>query len=141
MRWRNFQKPPNRWDCEIDMSRDGIMGFLSLNRSLTNLGGEMRQFQLPRMNPFPKLDRRIVSATGSNGATRSASRPVARGAVIIEGGCGCLPEMATDVIDTSAGYTVENVKRERSGGNPWSRVGFGHLVGRMFGSSHRAARL
>ena len=32
------------------------MNFLSLNRSLTNLGGEMRQFRLPRMNPFPKLD-------------------------------------------------------------------------------------
>jgi hypothetical protein len=123
------------------MSRDGIMGFLSLNRSLTNLGGEMRQFQLPRMNPFPKLDSRIVSSTGSNGATRPASRPVARGAVIIEGACGSLPEMATDVIDTSASYTVENVKRERSVSNPWSRVGLGHLVGRMLGNSHRSARL
>ena len=122
------------------MSQDGIMGFLSLNRSLTNLGGEMRQFQLPRMNPFPKLDNRIVNSTGSNGVTRSASRPVARGAVIIEGGHGCLPEMATDVIDISASYTVENVKRERSSSSPWSRVGFGHLVGRMLGS-HRAARL
>jgi hypothetical protein len=122
------------------MSQDGIMGFLSLNRSLTNQGGEMRQFQLPRMNPFPKLDSRIINSTVSNGVTRSASRPVARGAVIIEGGCGCLPEMATDVIDISASYTVENVKRERSSSTPWSRVGFGHLVGRMLGS-HRAARL
>jgi hypothetical protein len=122
------------------MSRDGVMGFLSLNRSLTNVGGEMRQFQLPRMNPFPKLDGRIVNSTGGNGVTRSVSRPVARGAVIIEGGCGSLPEMATDVIDTSAGYTVENVKRERSSSSPWSRAGFGHLVGRMLGS-HRAARL
>ena len=117
------------------------MGFLSLNRSLTNLGGEMRQFQLPRMNPFPKLDSRIVNSTGGNAATRSASHPVARGAVIIEGGCGCLPEMATDVIDVSAGYTVENVKRERSSSSSWSRVGLGHLVGRMLGNSHRAARL
>ncbi len=116
------------------------MGFLSLNRSLTNLGGEMRQFRLPRMNPFPKLDGRIVSSPGGNGVPRTASRPVARGAVIIEGGCGCLPEMATDVIDISASYTVENVKRERPNGSPWSRVGFGHLVGRMLGS-HRAARL
>ena len=122
------------------MSRDNVTGFLSLNRSLTSLGGEMRQFRLPRMNPFPKLDSRIVHSPGGNGVVRSASRPVARGAVIIEGGCGCLPEMATDVIDTSASYTVENVKRERSGNNPWSRVGFGHLVGRMLGS-HRAARL
>ena len=122
------------------MSRDDIMGFLSLNRSLTNLGGEMRQFRLPQMNPFPKLDRRIVRSTSNDGVQRCASRPVARGAVIIEGGCGCLPEMATDVIDTSASYAVENVKRERSSSNPWSRVSFGHWVGRMLGS-HRAARL
>ena len=122
------------------MDQDGIMGFLSLNRSLTNLGGEMRQFRLPRMNPFPKLDSRIVRHTSNNGVQRPASRLVARGAVIIEGGCGHLPEMATDVIDTSASYTVGNVKRERSGSNPWSRVRFGHWVGRMLGS-HRAARL
>jgi hypothetical protein len=123
------------------MSRDNVMGFLSLSRSLTNLGGEMRQFQLPRMNPFPKLDSRIVSPISGNKPAQAASRPVARGAVIIEGACGSLPEMATDVIDTSAGYTVENVKRERPGSSPWSRVGLGHLVGRMLGSSHRAARL
>jgi len=112
---------------------------LSLNRSLTNLGGEMRQFRLPRMNPFPKLDGRIVRSTNKSGAQRAASGVVARGAVIIEGGCGSLPEMATDVIDVSANYAVENVKRGRSGGT-WSRVGLGHFVGRML-SSHRAARL
>jgi hypothetical protein len=122
------------------MNQDGIMSFLSLNRSLTNLGGEMRQFRLPQMNPFPKLDSRIVRQAPGNGGQRPASRLVARGAVIIEGGCGHLPEMATDVIDTSASYTVGNVKRERSGSNPWSRVGLGHWVGRMLGS-HRAARL
>ena len=116
------------------------MNFLSLNRSLTNLGGEMRQFRLPRMNPFPKLDGRIVRSANANDARLAGARTVARGAVIIEGGCGNLPEMATDVIDTSASYAVENVKRERAGSSPWSRVGFGHLVGRMLGS-HRAARL
>jgi hypothetical protein len=122
------------------MSEEGIMNFLSLNRSLTNLGGEMRQFQLPRMNPFPKLDGRVVCPGSNNGVQRPASRLVARGAVIIEGGCGHLPEMATDVIDTSASYTVGNVKRERSGSNPWSRSSFGNWVGRMLGS-YRAARL
>ncbi len=116
------------------------MDFLSLNRSLTNLGGEMRQLRLPRMDPFPKLDGRIVRSDNPNGAPRIAARPVARGAVIIEGGCGCLPEMATDVIDTSASYAVGNVKRERSDGSPWSRLGFGQMVGRMLGS-HRAAPL
>ena len=122
------------------MSRDGIMDFLSLNRSLTNLGGEMRQFRLPRMSPFPKLDARIVRPDDHNDVSRSVSRPVARGTVIIEGGYGQLPEMATDVIDTSASYAVENVKRERSSTSPWSRMRFGHLVGRMLGS-HRAAPL
>ena len=123
------------------MNQQGILSFLSVNRSLTNQGGEMRQFRLPRMNPFPKLNSRIVRSSSSNGVQRSAARPVARGAVIIEGGCGCLPEMATDVIDISASYAVENVKRERSSSTPWSRIGIGYLVGRMLGSGHRAARL
>jgi hypothetical protein len=123
-----------------EMSQDASMSFVSLNRGLTNPGGEVRQFRLPRMNAFPKLDNRVVRPMSDGGVQRSAPRPVARGAVIIEGGLGRLPEMATDVIDTSASYTVENVKRDRSGSNPWSRVGFGHLVGRMLGS-HRAARL
>ena len=122
------------------MSRDGIMDFLSLNRSLTNQGGEMRQFRLPRMNPFPKLDARVVRSDNHNGVQHSVSRPVARGTVIIEGGYGQLPEMATDVIDPTASYAVENVKRERSKIGPWPRIGFGHLVGRMLGS-HRAAQL
>src|SRR5208283_1930942 len=108
------------------MSREGIMSFLSVNGGLTNLGGEMRQFRLPRMNPFPKLDGRIAQSTSNGGVQRTVSRPVARGAVIIEGGCGCLPEMATDVIDVSASYAVENVKRERSR-STWSRVGLGHF--------------
>ena len=122
------------------MTEYGIMSFLSLNRSLTNLGGEVRQFRLPRMNPFPKLDSRVVRIANNGMVQRSAPRPVARGAVIIEGGLGHLPEMTTDVIDTSASYTVGNVKRERSGSNPWSRSGFGSWVGRMF-ESRRAARL
>src|SRR5258706_14528302 len=116
------------------MSRDNVTGFLSLNRSLTSLGGEMRQFRLPRMNPFQKLDGRIVHSPGINGVARSASRPVARGAVIIEGGCGCLPEVANDGIDTPPSYTEENVKRERSINNPCWRVWFCHLLGRTLGS-------
>ena len=122
------------------MSGSGMTNFLSLNRSLTNLGGEMRQFRLPRMNPFPKLDGRAVRRASSNGVLRSVQRPATQGAIIIEGGCGSLPEMATDVIDVAASYAVENVKRERSNQNVWSRVGLGNLVGRMLGS-HRAARL
>jgi hypothetical protein len=121
------------------MSQGGIMSFLSLNKTLTNQGGEIRQLRLPRMNPFPKLDGRIVqrSNTVVQGAT---SRPVACGALIIDGGSEHWPEMTTDVIDAAANYAVENVKREPRRPSGWSRIGFGHLVGRML-DSHRAARL
>lgn len=119
---------------------NGIMNFLNMNGSLTSLNGEARQFHLPRMNQFPKLNSRIVRPTNDS-EQRLVSRPVARGTVIIGGASGPLPEMATDVIDLSANYAVENVKRERSHPWPWSRAGLGHLVGRMLGNSHRAARL
>jgi hypothetical protein len=121
------------------MSQEGILNFLNVNRSLTNLNGEVRQFRLPRISPFPKLNSRVVRPT-TGGETHVVSRPVVRGTVIIDGASGLLPEMATDVIDTSASYAVENVKRERSQPRPWSRTGLGHLVGRMLGNSHRAAR-
>jgi hypothetical protein len=120
------------------MSSEGIMSFLSLNRSLTNLGDESRHFRLPRMNPFPKLDGRVVRETCTM-TQRSASQHVARGAVIIGGQVGSLPEMASDVIDASANYAAENVKRDRSRARLWLGAGLGHLVGRMLGS-HRAAR-
>ena len=116
------------------MSSEGIMSFLSVNRSLTNLGGESRRLRLPRMNPFPKLDGRIVRQTCGR-AERSSS---ARGAIIPGGPVSSLPEMATDVIDPRANYAAENVKRDRSGARLWSGTGLGHLVGRVLGS-HRAA--
>lgn len=119
------------------MSRDGMSNYLSLNRSLMDVGGEIRQLRLPRMNPFPKLDSTSVRSR-DHSQQPAASRPVVRGAVIIGGDVGQLPEMTTDVMGTDAGYAVENVKRERSPSRSWSRMGFGHLVGRMLGS-HRAA--
>lgn len=123
------------------MSRDSMTSFLSLNQSLTNLDGGTRHFRLPKMNPFPKLDARIVRPTPGGGYRSVPIRKVAaHGAVVIEAQVGSLPEMATDVIDVAAGYAVENVKRERADVRPWSRVGLVHLVGRMLGTSHRAAR-
>jgi len=122
------------------MSRDNMTNFLSLNRSLTNLSGEVRQFQLPRMNPFPKLNSNVVRPA-YDGESRPVPRPVARGTVIMTGANGPLPEMTTDVIDVSANYAVENVRRERSDSWSWSRAGLGHLFGRLLGNSHRAARL
>ncbi|HUJ12033.1 MAG TPA: hypothetical protein VL171_18645 [Verrucomicrobiae bacterium] len=115
------------------------MSFLSLNRSLMNQGGEIRQFRLPRMNPFPKLDARVIQRS-SHGTQDATTRPAARGTVIIEGGYGYLPEMTTDVIDTATSYSVENVKRGRRKVAGWSRLGFGHLIGRTL-ESRRAARL
>jgi hypothetical protein len=116
-----------------------MTNFLSLNRSLTNLSGEVRQFHLPRMNPFPKLNSRVVRPV-TDGEPRTVLRPVARGTIVMGGVNGPLPEMATDMIDVSASYAGENVKRERSNVWSWSRRGLGHLVGRMLGNSHRAAR-
>src|SRR5436190_22930592 len=95
------------------MSRDSMTSFLSLSRSLTNLGGEARHFRLPKMNPFPRLDARIVRSVEDGEHRFAPARNVAaRGAVVIEAQVGSLPEMATDVIDLAAGYAVENVKRE-----------------------------
>ena len=120
------------------MSQAGIMSFLSLNRSLTTREGQIRQLQLPRMNPFPRLDARIVQRPG--GQQGATTRPVARGSVIIQGGCVDLPEMSTDVIDTATSYAVENVKRDSRKNSGWARISFGYLVGRML-ESRRAARL
>jgi hypothetical protein len=108
------------------MSSGGIMGFLSVNRSLTNLGDEARSFRLPVGKAFPKLDQRIA---GPASVTRRCD-------VVIEGKTGGLPEMATDVTDLVAGYAVENVKRDRTEGSA-SKMSF--WVGRILGGQ-RAAR-
>jgi hypothetical protein len=120
------------------MSNAGTNGFLSLNRSLTNLGDESRRFRLPRMNSFPKLDGRQVRQA-SSAARRAESLAPSRGGFIIEGQAGSLPEMAADVIDPGVGYATQNVKRDRSPARPWWGSGLGQVVGRMLGS-HRAAR-
>ena len=116
------------------MSSEGIMSFLSLNRSLTNLGDESRRFRLPRMNPFPKLDRRVVRREPLPTMSRAA-----RGAVLLSGPVGGLPEMATDVIDPRANYAAENIKRDRSSARllPGARLGL--WMDRMWGN-RRAAR-
>jgi hypothetical protein len=119
------------------MARDGIMSFLSVNRSLTNLGGEVRQFRLPRMNPFPKLDvtavRRMQAPADAPVAAASPLRRSALGPVVIAGADEAMPEMATDMIDGSNGYAVENVKRERTLAPHAAGAGWTHLVGRVFG--------
>jgi hypothetical protein len=122
------------------MSRNAILNYLSLSRSLSGRREQVRQFRLPRINPFPRLD-----STALRSAIRGEQRPVASRPVAGCGGLiagvpgGQLPEMATDVIDTAAAYAVGNVKRERSNCRPGSRIGFGHLIGRVL-AGHRAAR-
>jgi hypothetical protein len=123
------------------MASDGITNFLSLSRSLTNLGGESRRFRLPTMNPFPRLDQRIVRPVkGAETVSVPARRSSSGARVLVDAQVGSLPEMATDVIDVAAGYAVENVKRDRPSSRPWARVGLGFLFGRVLGSNHRAAR-
>jgi hypothetical protein len=108
------------------MAGSGIMGFLSVNRSLTNLGDESRQFRLPAGRVFPKLDQRI---TGPASTARQAD-------AVIEGQRGALPEMTTDVGDLVAGYAVENVKRVRTDSGT-AKLSF--WVGRILGGQ-RAGR-
>lgn len=121
------------------MSRGSIMSFLSVNQGVTSLGAGARRFRLPRMSPFPKLDGRVVHEF-RNQEPRPASRPMSRGAVIIGGQAGSLPEMTSDVIDVSAGYAAENVKRDRLNARIGLGTGLGQLVSRMLGG-HRAARV
>ena len=105
----------------------GLTGFLSLNRNLRNADTGPRDFRLPRMNQFPKLDRGALVATTV--ATRNGTPKCA---VTVIADIGPLPEMATDVIDESMNYPSGNVKRaDARGRGPWSRTGFGQLVGRM----------
>ena len=120
------------------MSTTGITSFLSLSRSLTNVGDESRRFRLPQMSQFPKLDGRLIREAHST-ARRGGSGAPSRGGVILEAQAGSLPEMATDVVDSSVGYTTRNIKRDRSDSRPWLGVSLGLLVGRVLGS-HRAAR-
>jgi hypothetical protein len=119
------------------MGRENRAGYLSLNRSLMNVDSEFRHLRLPGMNPFPKLDQRIMSPQPASAAVH---RPVSmigrRPNLIIGGNPARLPEMATDVIDASANYAVENSRRGRAGG----RFGFGQLIERFFGG-RRMARL
>ncbi|MEI8063024.1 MAG: hypothetical protein WCH84_03065 [Verrucomicrobiota bacterium] len=69
-----------------------------MNRSVTNLSNESRHFRMPNLNPFPRLE-------------PLASRVLVGGTLA----AGSLPEMVSDLIDESAVYAVENVKRERFG--------------------------
>ena len=111
------------------MGRDGMAGLFNVNRSVTNVGGEARQFRLPTTSQFPKLDQRIVRQS-------AAARPV-----VLDGEVRMLPEMASDILGVDAGYAVENVKRDRPEVRPVAKVGLTHLIGRMLGSAQVAARL
>ncbi len=119
------------------MARKDIAGLFNVNGSLTNPDGGARQLQLPAVNPFPKLTRAKVHSSSGIAAPATART----GALLIDTRTVSLPEMTTDVLDVAAGFAVENVKRERVELRPWSRVGLGHLVGRVLGQSQRAGRL
>lgn len=105
-----------------------IIGFLNVNQGVMSLNGESRHYRLPKASPFPKLDKRITSA------------PVVMATPMPSKASAEFPEVATDLIDVSSGYAVENVKRDRKDVPLWSRAGLGMLVGRVLGGD-RAARL
>ena len=101
----------------------GIASFLSVNRTVTNLGGGFRHLRLPQMNPFPKLDRQTLPAN-ERGAV--VAHPRTRdGAMIIQGGANTLLEVTTDVANPTRGCAVENVKRgsaANAGRRSWAQL-------------------
>lgn len=105
-----------------------IANLMSANGSVSNLQGGVRAYQLPRVNPFPKLN-------GSGARLASTAMPASRatgpGTVLLAHGGGALPEMATDVIDQDANYAVQNVKCQRSNNPARVGVGLGRWVGRL----------
>jgi hypothetical protein len=107
-----------------------IANLMSANGSVSNLQGGVREYRLPRVNPFPKLN-----GSGARLASTAmpASRAPGRSPVLLAHGGGALPEMATDVIDQDANYAVQNVKCQRSNDRPWVGVGLGRWVGRLLG--------
>ncbi len=117
------------------MRQDGIGSLLSVNRSVTAMSGRSREFRLPKGSAFAPLNRKVLSQL--SGTMRYAE---AGGTALLGGQEGVLPEMATDVIDPSVNYAVENVKRVATTSRPWLRVGLGFLLGRGVGGE-RAARL
>ena len=110
------------------MRQDGIGNLLSVNHSVTSLGGGSREFRLPKGSAFMPLNRKILPQSGS---TASA---------LLNGHDGTLPEMAGDVIDPSVNHAVGNVKRDTTANRSWLRVGVGFLLGRTVGGE-RTARL
>ena len=113
--------------------------YLRLQKNLWSDSGEIRFLRLPRLNPFPKLDRTaaVGPAAGQTGARQAG--PVMSGTIIDAG--TPLPEMAGDMIDTSTSYAVSNVKRgDTRHSVPWTKVGFALFKEKLLGG-HRAARL
>lgn len=110
----------------------GLTGFLSLNRNFRSADAGPREFRLPRMNPFPKLDRRAIAPVPAAVTTVATRNGSPRCAVTVIADIGALPEMTTDVIDAAVNCPASNVKRADARG-PWSRSGWGQLVGRMLG--------
>jgi len=104
------------------MARDGIAGLFNVNRSVTSLGSAARHFQTSIINPFPKLDQRVIR--------QSAGKAIPAGGTLAAGN---LPEMVSDLLDESAVYAVENVKRERAGMHG--------LAGRVLGAGSQEVRL
>jgi len=119
------------------MRQDGIGSLLSVNHSITGLSGEFREFRLPKSNAFAPLNRKVL---GRSSGTSVAHCSGAGDTALLGGQDGTLPEIATDVIDPSVNYAVENTKRGAMTSHLWLRVGLGFLLGRVAGGE-RTARL
>lgn len=103
------------------MARNDMADLFNVNRSVTSAGSGSRPMRLPTMSQFPKLNQRKISQPA-----------------LIDGPAGRLPEMTTDVIDVTAGYAVENVRRNRADRRP---SGLRLWLGRMLGGEPRVVGL
>jgi len=112
------------------MRQESIGNLLNANHSVTGLSGEFREFRLPKSSAFAPLNRKVLPQSSGTSIVRCAGMG---GAALLGGQDGALPEMATDVIDPSVNYAVENVKRDATASRPRLRVGLGFLLGRIAG--------
>jgi hypothetical protein len=112
--------------------RYGTANLMNVNQSVTSLSSEPRQMRLLVTSQFPKLAGRGVRVAST---AMPGGRPV-----LVQQNTVTLPEMATDVINLSASFAVDNVKCDRPNGRRVAGVGLGRWLSAVLGGQ-RAARL
>ncbi len=121
------------------MSGKNVASYLRLNRNLRGESGELRFYQLSRAGVLPRLAQSAAAGSGTPG--RPAGRAGSALPLTIIDGNHDVPEVMSDLINSSTSYAVSNVKRAdgRTHGT-WSKVGFALLREKVLGAQ-RGIRL